>query len=146
MTPTIVRVDPLRSPETAVLTGILAKRVRDFNEATNPYQTPEEAVKTVMSGLWNNNDGVLALMFIDAESNVVGHMVAMDSSRDWVIIFQAKADGNVGDAIKQSEAMVAEWAKARGRKGLWIITHRNPETWAKKYGYQVTHTIMNRSI
>lgn len=135
----ILRVDPVHTPETIPLTGLIARRVLDYAEAHQPDHDPFAFMSAIMTGLWTGlRDGVFVLVLVDG-AQVVGHVTAHASGK-FVEVLQIRADQNVGDGVLRALESIESWARSLGKLGVRIVTHKNPKNFEKQ-GYMVTHSL-----
>lgn len=141
----VLRIDPKGAPATAPLSGFIAPRIVEFATEHSPPDDPAMLVSNVMSRVWKGDDDVFLAAMVTEDGAIVGHALAFFNVlglKRYGFLHQIKADGNVGDAVKDTLEAIKVWALAKGAQFIMGVTHRNPETWRKKYGYEHTHSIV----
>jgi hypothetical protein len=146
---TLVPVDPLH-PVSGLLFPLVARRVMDFVVDNVPEaESSDKFTRSLLARMVYGDPDYVALALATPNGRIVGHVLAMierDGSKQWVYVFQAKADESVGDAMKDALRWVDEWGRSRGATSMRMATSRNPKAWERAYGFEVFRTLMWRDI
>lgn len=146
--PVVVEVNPFH-PQVGRIVPFLLQRVIETSKAMNPETDSLTLARGVLGSLATQDRGCKILALLDDKANVVGHVLANASSdgvRRWVTISQYRADGNVGDALKNAIGQVEEWAKAIGANDVVLVSTGNQGDRWKDRGYKTTRTIQIKTI
>lgn len=145
---TIVEID-VRKPGHSTLTPILAKRIEDFADRHDEFVSAQVFAYAVMARLWQLDQTLQVLAVVDEAKGVLGHTVTQiedQGKKPVALMVQAKADGDVGDAMTQAYTRVQEWARSKGATSLVVITQRDPEALERKYGFKLSRRILAKSL
>lgn len=139
-------------PGHPLLGALAADRIRQFATEHDETVDPERLTRLVMAALWAGDPGTLVTVLVNPETgSVVGHLLGELQSGSGgqtnLVLAQAKADGNVGEAMKDAIRQGEEWGAERGAKMSMFVTHRNPET-LKRWNpeYKVARTVFVKPL
>jgi hypothetical protein len=154
MTPTIAVVPiDLDQPGHALLSPILAQRIEAFATKADPFVNASLLAGVTMSQLWTRDRTVRLLALLDgATGEVVGHLLAQlqvngqGIGSPTVLILQAKADRDVGNAMAEAYEALEAWARAQQAVALVMISGRDPEVLEKKYGFKLSRRVFHKLL
>ena len=136
----------LSQPGHALLAAVAADRIRAFATQHDETTDPQALTATAMIQLWQRKPDVHVIVLTDPEKGVVGHLLAQMQG-SVVVLVQAKADGDVGDAMKQAIVDAEAWGASRGATVAMFVTHRNAEAMKRwNPGYKVARTVFTKPL
>ncbi len=141
----IVEVDPL-DPVRGLLFPFVAQRVLAFAREQHVEMDPTHVTRELLARVVQGQPTIKLIALVDGASKVLGHVLASietDGHERWCYIFQLKADGNVGEAVRKAvEAIGTEWCAAHGVTKVIMSTGRDERGWERAYGFKPLRHIM----
>lgn len=127
-------------------------RIARFCEKFDTETEPLEMVDLVRN-LFCNGDPRLGLWICIANQQIIGHTLAMPEpfgSEHWkyCLIREAEVDPGV-DVRKETEDVfedVKRWANSIGLSKIMMLTHRNSEAMARRWGFTKYKTVMEMNL
>jgi hypothetical protein len=117
-------------PKLGLIYPFLVRRIlKDGKDSLEPE--PEESLRDFLASHLKGSPYVLLLAMVAGDGSVVGHALAIVTQTKTACILQCKADGNVGDAVDRTVAMVEAWAKGLECSQI-LVTTRNEAQWRKR--------------
>jgi hypothetical protein len=151
---TPVVVDPL-DPVTGMLFPFVVQRVVEFAREQHPEMNPQYVARQLLAQVVLGNDKVRLTAIVNPQGVIRGHVLAsIQSDEDpaspqvWCYIFQAKADANVGDTLRNAVKGLVDhpWLKKHGATHLLMSTGRNEKGWERAFGFRPLRHVMWRPL
>lgn len=129
------------------------RRVHAFCIKMDTETLPQEAEDLVRAWFCIGDKRMCLYVILDQVKGLVGHMFAtvepahLDHWR-YVLIRQAEVDKkiDVRAETRQISAHLDDWARSFGLDRIVMLTHRNEQVVAKRWGYVPYKTLMYRTI
>ena len=144
----VVPVDPY-DPTLGLLIPGLTQRLLETSAKVMPEGDPEKATRSVMLALYAKDPKLKVLAVVQDGKRLVGHAVGSlltDETHVWVLVSQLRADGNVGDAMKQIIAQYDEWGRRYGARHMALVTGPGEKGWEDELGFKTVRRNVLREI
>ena len=143
----ILRVNPI-DPVSSLLLPFLTQRMLEYSKVLVPELDPQEGIKQILSKLCLGDPTVALLAVVDGDSGeVVGHCLATLLLNESVAyLLQIRADGNVGDALRQCIDWLDKWMLTYGITTMVMVSTKAEKSWEKPLGFVTTRRQLHRKI
>lgn len=136
-----IAIDPL-DPKTGLLFPLVAQRVLRFAREQHVEMDPTNVTRQLLARVVLQDPAVRLLAFVNEQGVIRGHTFAAIESdgtdHKWCYVFQAQAEGNVGEHMRAATAGLADdpWLKGHGVQYIVMSTGRREKGWERAWGFK----------
>lgn len=144
----VVPVDPYDATLSLLIPG-LTQRLLETAAKVMPEGDPEKVTRSVLLALYAKDPKLKVLAVVKDGKSLVGHAVGSlltDEAHVWVLVSQLRADGNVGDALKQIIAQYDEWGRRYGARHMVLVTGPGEKGWEDELAFKTVRRNVLREI
>jgi hypothetical protein len=139
-TTTVIPVDPLH-PQRGLLFPAVAQRVLIESRHVAEDVEHERLARDLLARVVAGDTRVRLLGLARPDGEIVGHALLVYDG-DTVFVFQARADGNVGTALRHVVEIAEGMARDLRARGVTLLSGRQERGWEREAGFEPIRHLM----